>query len=98
LTVDIFHTSLADENISETSSYLDLAPLYGSSQDEQNTVRAKVDALLKPDCFFDPRILGFPPAVGILLAGFNRFHNSIAKELAEINEMWEILNAGYQKN
>jgi hypothetical protein len=86
LTVDIFNTSPIDANISETSSYLDLAPLYGSNQAEQDTVRAKIDGLLKPDCFFDPRILGFPPGVGILLAGFNRFHNSIARELAAINE------------
>jgi linoleate 8R-lipoxygenase / 9,12-octadecadienoate 8-hydroperoxide 8R-isomerase len=86
LIVDIFNTSPTDPNISETSSYLDLAPLYGSCQDDQDLVRAKVDGLLKPDCFFDRRILGFPPGVGILLAGFNRFHNSIVKELAAINE------------
>jgi hypothetical protein len=60
--------------------------LYGSSQAEQDLVRTKTDGLLKPDCFSDARILGFPPGVGVLLAGFNRFHNSIVKEMASINE------------
>jgi hypothetical protein len=75
-----------DPNISDTSSYLDLAPLYGSSQAQQDLVRTKVDGLLKPDCFYDGRILGFPPGVGGLLVAFNRFHNSIVRELAAINE------------
>jgi linoleate 10R-lipoxygenase len=86
LIVDIFNTSPTDPNISETSSYLDLASLYGSSQSDQDKVRAKVDGMLKPDCFFDSRILGFPPGVGVLLAGFNRFHNYIVGEMAVINE------------
>lgn len=57
---DIFHTSHKDFSISETSSYLDLAPLYGNSVAEQHTVRTMKDGKLKPDCFFDRRILGFP--------------------------------------
>jgi hypothetical protein len=42
--------------------------------------------LLKPDCFVEPRLLGFPPGVSVLLAGFNRFHNSVVREMASINE------------
>lgn len=69
-----------------TSSYLDLAPLYGNNQDEQNTVRTFKDGKLKPDCFSTKRVLGFPPGVGVLLIMFNRFHNYVAEQLAQINE------------
>ncbi|KAG0646423.1 Fatty acid oxygenase ppoA [Hyphodiscus hymeniophilus] len=80
---DIFRT---DFNISTTSSYLDLAPLYGSTQDEQNTVRTFKDGMLKPDCFSEKRILGFPPGVGVFVIMFNRFHNYVVTRLALINE------------
>ncbi|KAJ9608132.1 hypothetical protein H2200_007120 [Cladophialophora chaetospira] len=83
---DIFHTNHADFSISDTSSYLDLAPLYGSSTEEQRAVRTMRLGRLKPDCFSDVRILGFPPGVGVLLLFFNRFHNHVAENLAEIDE------------
>jgi linoleate 8R-lipoxygenase/9,12-octadecadienoate 8-hydroperoxide 8R-isomerase len=83
---DIFHTDHADFTKSQTSSYLDLAPLYGSSQDEQNQMRTFKDGKLKADCFSDKRILGFPPGVGSLLIMFNRFHNWIVEQLALIDE------------
>lgn len=69
-----------------TSSYLDLQPLYGNNQDEQNTVRTFKDGKLKPDCFSAKRILGFPPGVGVMLIMFNRFHNLVVTQLAVINE------------
>lgn len=83
---DCFHTSHTDFAISETSSYLDLAPLYGSNAEQQMSVRAKKDGMLKPDCFEDKRIHGFPPGVGLLLIMFNRFHNHVVKNLAKIDE------------
>lgn len=82
----MFRSSHDDPNISLTSSYLDLSPLYGSCQDEQDKVRTKVDGKLKPDTFSEPRILGFPPGVSGLLIAFNRFHNYVVGELAAINE------------
>src|SRR5437763_1051904 len=69
-----------------TSSYLDLAPLYGSSQAEQDLVRTFKDGKLKPDCFSEKRLLGFPPGVACILIMFNRFHNYVAEQLAVINE------------
>jgi hypothetical protein len=69
-----------------TSSYLDLAPLYGSSDADQKKVRAFVDGKLKPDCFYEDRVLGFPPGVSVFLVCFNRFHNYVVGELAAINE------------
>src|ERR1700744_1296013 len=64
---DCFHTDDKDYGKVKTSSYLDLAPLYGSSQDEQNQIRIFKDGLLKPDTFCEKRILGFPPGVSALV-------------------------------
>ncbi|KAI9647411.1 hypothetical protein NHQ30_003796 [Ciborinia camelliae] len=75
-----------DMTKSKTSSYLDLAPLYGCNQEEQNVVRAFEDGKLKPDCFSSKRILGFPPGVGVFLIMFNRFHNYVVGMLAQIND------------
>ncbi|KUJ17681.1 heme peroxidase [Mollisia scopiformis] len=83
---DAFRTNHADFNQSDTSSYLDLAPLYGSIEDEQKLVRAFKDGKLKPDCFSEKRLLGFPPGVCVMLVMFNRFHNYVVTQLAAINE------------
>ncbi|KAJ5585548.1 Psi-producing oxygenase A [Penicillium hispanicum] len=83
---DLFQTDPTDNTVSLTSSYLDLGPLYGNNQDEQNDVRTFKDGKLKPDCFSTKRILGFPPGVGVLLIMFNRFHNHVVEQLATINE------------
>jgi hypothetical protein len=85
-TTDIFHTNRENYNINDTSSYLDLSPLYGSSQEQQNAVRAKVDGLLKPDTFSERRLIGFPPGVNVMLVMYSRFHNYVAKTLKAINE------------
>jgi hypothetical protein len=58
------------------SSYLDLSPLYGSSQAEQNSVRRRDGTgKLIDDCFTDARLLLMPPSTGALLVMFNRNHN-----------------------
>ena len=44
------------------------------------------DGKIKPDCFSDVRILGFPPGVGAMLIMFNRFHNTVVTNLAKIDE------------
>ncbi|KAK7949013.1 fatty acid oxygenase [Apiospora aurea] len=83
---DCFSTSREDPTISTTSSYLDLSPLYGRNQEEQNTMRTFKNGLIKPDTFAEKRILGFPPGVSCLVIMFNRFHNYVATNLAMINE------------
>jgi cytochrome P450 len=83
---DCFRTSHEDSSISLTSSYLDLSPLYGSNQAEQDMMRTGVDGKIKPDCFSETRLLFFPPGVGALLIMFNRFHNYTVENLALINE------------
>jgi hypothetical protein len=77
--LDLFRTSHQDQNISLTSSYLDLSPLYGSSQEEQNSVRTFKDGKMKPDCFSEKRLLGFPPGVGCILIVCNSYPLEEAK-------------------
>ncbi|ODM23237.1 Psi-producing oxygenase A [Aspergillus cristatus] len=83
---DLFQTDRDDPSITLTSSYLDLSPLYGNNQEEQNAIRTFKDGKLKPDCFSTKRVLGFPPGVGVVLIMFNRFHNYVVEQLATINE------------
>ena len=83
---DCFRTDHTDFNISNTSSYLDLAPLYGSNWAEQKRMRTFRDGKIKPDCFSETRLLTFPPGVGALLIMFNRYHNWVVEQLALINE------------
>lgn len=83
---DLFRTDHDDQNMSTTSSYLDLAPLYGSNEEEQRQMRTGKDGRIKIDCFSEKRIHGFPPGVSVLLIMFNRFHNHVVENLAAINE------------
>ena len=83
---DVFKTNRYDYNISDTSSYLDLAPLYGSTWEDQKRMRTLVDGKIKPDCFSEVRLLTFPAGVGALLIMFNRYHNYVVEQLASINE------------
>ncbi|KIP10018.1 hypothetical protein PHLGIDRAFT_101881 [Phlebiopsis gigantea 11061_1 CR5-6] len=83
----VFRTSHENVNINETSSYVDLAPLYGHDQPSQDKVRKRDGrGLMWPDTFAEDRLLLLPPAVCVLLVLFNRNHNYIAKKLLEINE------------
>lgn len=83
---DLFRTDRWDTTKTKTSSYLDLAPLYGCDQTEQDAMRTFKDGKIKSDCFSNKRILGFPPGVGAMLIMFNRFHNYVVDQLASINE------------
>jgi cytochrome P450 len=83
---DLFRTDHQNMSNSKTSSYLDLAPLYGSNLAEQQKMRTGKDGKLRPDCFSEVRLLSFPPGVGCLLLMFNRFHNHVVEKLAAINQ------------
>lgn len=93
---DIFRTNHSNFHISDTSSYLDLSPLYGSNQQEQNRMRAFISGKhqfkpesagkIKPDCFSEVRLVNFPPGAGCLLIMFNRYHNSVVDNLIAINQ------------
>jgi cytochrome P450 len=89
----IFRTSHSDWTINETSSYLDLAPLYGHTQDHQDQVRNKDGrGQLWNDVFAEDRLLFLPPAACALLVLLNRNHNYIAQKLLEINERGKYSN------
>lgn len=85
---DIFRTNDSDKNISDSSSYLDLSPLYGFTEEMQRKVRdGKYKlGLLKPDTFAEDRLLRQPPGVCIMLVMYNRYHNYAATQLRRINE------------
>ena len=84
--LDIFRTNREDTNISDTSSYLDLAPLYGSSEEEQKKVRTMSRGLLWPDTFSERRLIAQPPGVNVMLVMYSRFHNYVADILFKINQ------------
>ncbi|KAL9064876.1 MAG: hypothetical protein Q9157_007672 [Trypethelium eluteriae] len=85
---DIFRTNDNDKNISDSSSYLDLSPLYGYTMDMQRKIRDDKYklGLLKPDTFAEDRLLRQPPGVCVMLVMYNRYHNYAAKQLHRINE------------
>lgn len=85
---DIFRTNDADKNLSDTSSYLDLSPLYGYTEDMVREIRDEKFGcgLLKPDTFAEDRLLRQPPGVCIMLVMYNRYHNYAATQLKRINE------------
>lgn len=83
---DIFRTSRTDMNISDVSSYLDLAPLYGSRLRDQLEIRTMKEGKLKPDTFHEKRLLGQPAGVNVMLVLYNRMHNYVADILLKINE------------
>ena len=73
----VFRTNHDDVNINETSSYVDLAPLYGNKQETQDKVRDKSQGrvLLHKDAFAEDRLLLLPPATCAILVCFSRNHN-----------------------
>ena len=74
--LSIFRTSHDDFNINLTSSYVDLAPLYGNDEAMQNRVRTRNGrGTLHPDTFAEDRLLLLPPGACALLVLFNRNHN-----------------------
>lgn len=83
---DVFRTSRSDMNKSDVSSYLDLAPLYGSSLKDQLEIRTMKHGKLKPDTFHEKRLLGQPAGVNVMLVLYNRFHNYVCDVLLQINE------------
>ncbi|KAF8751809.1 heme peroxidase [Rhizoctonia solani] len=87
VTHSLFRTDPSDWGKNNTSSYLDLSPLYGSNEAEQDLVRVKDGrGLLHPDTFSEGRLVFLPPASGALLVIWNRNHNYIANNILKINE------------
>ena len=77
VTHSLFRTDAVDPSINNTTSYLDLSPLYGYSQQTQDEIRYKDlgRGLLYPDTFSEERLFFVPPAASALLVIFSRNHN-----------------------
>jgi hypothetical protein len=82
VTHSLFRTDNYDLNKNNTSSYLDLSPLYGINQQTQDLVRDKSAGrgLLYPDTFSEERLLFLPPAPSVLLVILSRNHNYVAEK------------------
>lgn len=97
-----FETDHAKPWINQTSSYVDLAPLYGNNQEQQDSVRTKVMGKIYPDALASPRIFMMPPGVVTIALLFSRHHNYLAERLFQVNEcgkykVWgELDSAGQQ--
>ncbi|KIO24704.1 hypothetical protein M407DRAFT_25951 [Tulasnella calospora MUT 4182] len=86
------HTTDPSQPINRVSSYLDLSPVYGSNDDELNSIRLNDGTgRIYPDTFADSRLLHMPPSTPALLIMYSRNHNYIVKKLLDINERgkWE---------
>ncbi|KAG9086931.1 hypothetical protein FRC07_012952 [Ceratobasidium sp. 392] len=82
----LFRTG-ADNFTNDTSSYLDLSPLYGHDLEAQMKVRRNDGTgCLHEDAFAENRLVFLPPAASVLLVLFSRNHNYIAQKLLQINE------------
>ncbi|KAI9311407.1 heme peroxidase [Dichotomocladium elegans] len=86
ITHDLFYTDPTNPMRNLTSSYFDLSVLYGFNSADQRTLRQMKGGLLKPDQWFDKRLVMQPPGVSALLVLFSRNHNYIAQTLLEKNE------------
>lgn len=77
VTHSLFRTDIEDWTKNNTSSYLDLSPLYGINQAQQDSVRNRGlgRGLLYPDTFAEERLGFLPAAVSALLVIFCRNHN-----------------------
>ncbi|KAG9091000.1 hypothetical protein FRC06_000785 [Ceratobasidium sp. 370] len=85
----IIHSLTSPESplINDTSSYLDLSPLYGHDLAAQMKVRRNDGTgRLHEDVFAENRLLLMPPAVSALLVLFSRNHNYIVEKLYQVNE------------
>ncbi|KAI9277849.1 heme peroxidase [Sporodiniella umbellata] len=86
ITHDLFYTDSKDPQRNLTTSYADLSVLYGKNREEQESVRQMKHGLLKPDQWFDRRLVIQPRGVSALMVVFSRNHNYIARTLLEKNE------------
>ncbi|KAF9458998.1 heme peroxidase [Collybia nuda] len=90
VTHSLFRTDYKDWTINNTSSYLDLSPLYGINQSTQDQVRDKASGrgLLYPDTFSEERLVFLPPAASAILVILSRNHNVSSLLLPAITYSW----------
>jgi hypothetical protein len=97
----IFNTNHTDWTINDSSSYLDLSILYGSSESQVDQVRRKDGTgKLWEDVFADSRLLFMPPATCALLVLLSRNHNvspiSSPRSVAHYSAVYRPKTSGHQ--
>lgn len=95
VTHSLFRTVPGNQTVNGTSSYLDLSPLYGTNQAEQDLVRNKEEGrgLLYNDAFAEDRLVLVPPAASALLVVFSRNHNVRSHFLPRIGMATEFFHS-----
>lgn len=93
---------MTNKAINGTSSYIDLAIVYGNSGKEESQIRSFENGRLKPDTISEARLFMMPPAITTLLTLLNRNHNFIAENIFKENEKgtykpWEELDNDAKK-
>ncbi|GAA5977201.1 hypothetical protein JCM5350_003254 [Sporobolomyces pararoseus] len=86
ITHTLFSTNRQDPSINDASSYLDLSPLYGNNQQEQNQIRTFRDGKIFEDVIASQRLFLMPPSTCALMIIFSRNHNWIAETLLRVNQ------------
>ncbi|EIM21655.1 heme peroxidase [Wallemia mellicola CBS 633.66] len=82
----IFRTDTKNSAVNGTSSYMDLAIVYGNNVEEEHSVRSFENGHLKPDTISESRLFMMPPAITTLLILLNRNHNYICENIFRENE------------
>ncbi|GAA5917305.1 uncharacterized protein JCM6883_002387, partial [Sporobolomyces salmoneus] len=86
ITHSCFNTNRVDPTINDASSYLDLSPLYGNNQKEQDQIRTFTNGKIFDDVVASQRLFLMPPSTIGLMMVFSRNHNWIVDTLMEINQ------------
>ncbi|GAA5977217.1 hypothetical protein JCM5350_003259 [Sporobolomyces pararoseus] len=86
ITHSCFNTNRVDPTINDASSYLDLSPLYGNTNEEQEKVRTFKDGKIFDDVVASQRLFLMPPSTCALMMVFSRNHNWIVDTLMSINQ------------
>ncbi|GAA5972954.1 hypothetical protein JCM3765_001187, partial [Sporobolomyces pararoseus] len=86
ITHTCFNTNRQDPSINDASSYLDLSPLYGNNQTEQDRIRTFEDGKIFDDVVASQRLFLMPPSTCALMVIFSRNHNWIVETLLRVNQ------------
>ncbi len=86
ITHDLFRTNRTDFSVSDYHHIRIWLLSTEATKKDQDQMRTFKGGRIKPYCFSEKRLLGFPPRAGVLLTMFGPFHNHVVEKLAFINE------------
>jgi len=97
ITHDLFWTDRNNRQYNTASSYADLQPLYGRTEEDLKAIRTFKKGKLYPDYFTDRRMTLQLPGVTALIVLFSRNHNYICDVILAINEGGRFSNISPEK-